>query len=246
VRPDIQLVQFIDGDCELDQNWLDTAAAFLAPRHDIAVVCGRRRERNPSGSIYNRMCDIEWNTAIGQTSACGGDSLVRVHAFEAAGGFRPQLIAGEETELCLRLRERGCKIWRIDAEMTRHDAALKSFGQWWVRTTRFGYGMTEVLRLHWHSKFMIWKRELVRATFWGGLLPAFIGFSTLVHPGVIAALLIYPLQIFRIAVARGITSFDSWSYAAFMTLAKFAEFQGIITFFWRRLRRNSIKWIEYK
>src|SRR5450631_4153088 len=30
LRPDIQLVQFIDGDCELDKDWLDKAATFMA------------------------------------------------------------------------------------------------------------------------------------------------------------------------------------------------------------------------
>jgi len=62
----------------------------------------------------------------------------------------------------------------------------------------------------------------------------------------LAAALIYPLQACRIAVLRGPTSRDSWTYASFMTLAKFAEFQGILTFYWRRLRRNSVQWIEYK
>ena len=38
--------------------------------------------------------------------------LVRVEAFEAVGGFRPELIAGEEPELCMRLREKG---WKISA-----------------------------------------------------------------------------------------------------------------------------------
>ena len=37
---------------------------------------------------------------------------MRVEAFEAVGGYRAQLIAGEEPELCVRLREIGWKIWR--------------------------------------------------------------------------------------------------------------------------------------
>jgi glycosyltransferase involved in cell wall biosynthesis len=246
LRPDIQFVQFIDGDCELDKNWLYTAAAFIAQRDDLAIVYGRRRERYPSASIYNRLCDIEWDTPVGQTFACGGDSLVRTHAFEAVGGFRAQLIAGEEPELCVRLRESGWKIWRLDAEMTRHDAAMTRFGQWWLRTTRFGYAMIEVLLLHWHSPFAIWKAELARVIFWVGILPALIGIATLMYPKVLVAALIYPLQVCRIAVSRGPASSDSWAYASFITLAKFAEFQGIMTYYWRRLHRRSIEWIAYK
>jgi glycosyltransferase involved in cell wall biosynthesis len=246
LRPDIQLVQFIDGDCELDQGWLNLAADFIKQRNDIAAICGRRRERYPSSSIYNRLCDIEWDTPVGQTIACGGDSLVRTKAFEAVGGFRAQLIAGEEPELCLRLREKGWKIWRLDAEMTRHDAAITRFGQWWVRSVRSGYGIAEVSRLHWHSPFAIWKREVARAVFWSVLLPVLIGIGAVMQPVALTAVLIYPLQVCRIAVARGPTSSHSWIYGLFVTLSKFAELQGVLKFYWRRLRRQSIDLIEYK
>ena len=246
LRPDISFVQFVDGDCELVDGWLVTAVKFMTERDDIAVVCGRRRERRPSASVYNRLCDIEWDTPIGQTSACGGDSLVRAKAFEAVGRFRAQLIAGEEPELCIRLRERGWKIWRLDAEMTRHDAAIARFSQWWRRSVRSGYGTTEVVLLHWDSTFAIWKRELIRSIAWGGAVPLLIAGSALLNPLWIAASLIYPFQICRIAVAHGPFSSDSWTYATLATLAKFAEFQGIIKYLWRRSHCHSIELIEYK
>jgi glycosyltransferase involved in cell wall biosynthesis len=246
LMPNVQFVQFIDGDCELVDAWLVTAMEFIGQRRDVAVVCGRRRERYPSASVYNSLCDIEWNTPVGEAAACGGDSLMRVEAFEPVGGFRAQLIAGEEPELCLRLREQEWKIWRLDAEMTRHDAAITRFRQWWMRTVRGGYAATEVARLHWHSPFAIWKWELARAVFWSGLVPVLIGAGALFQPIALTGALIYPFQICRIAIARGADSSESWTYALFMMLAKFAEFQGILTFHWRGLRRNTLELIEYK
>jgi GT2 family glycosyltransferase len=246
LSPDVQLVQFVDGDCRLDDAWLSTAAEFLTQRNDVAVVCGRRRERHPSASIYNRLCDLEWDTPVGESVACGGDAMVRGSAFEAVGGFNAGLIAGEEPELCLRLRERGWKIWRLDAEMTRHDAAMTRFGQWWVRTVRWGYALAEVSQLHRNSPLAIWKSELARTLIWGALLPGLIGFAALIKPAALVAVLIYPLQICRIAIRRGPTSPNSWAHALFVTLAKFAEFQGILKFYWRRLNRRSVKLIEYK
>jgi cellulose synthase/poly-beta-1,6-N-acetylglucosamine synthase-like glycosyltransferase len=246
MRPDIRFVQFIDGDCILEKNWLGAAAAFLAAHSDVAVVCGRRREQYPLASIYNRLCNMEWNTPVGEALSCGGDSLVRVDAFDAVGGFNAQLIGGEESELCLRLREDGWKIWRIDSEMTRHDAAIYRFGQWWRRTTRFGYGMMEVTRLHWHSSATVWKAELARTIFWGCILPVAIALGALIYSAVLFGALVYPIQIARIAIARGPGSSDSWLYALFVTLAKFAEFQGILTFCWRQFRRKSVAWIDYK
>lgn len=104
--PDVQFVQFVDGDCELDSAWIGRALAELAARPRAAIVCGRRRERFPEASVYNRLCDIEWATPIGQAAACGGDFMVRLGAFEQMNGFSPDLIAGEEPDLCFRLRDR--------------------------------------------------------------------------------------------------------------------------------------------
>jgi glycosyltransferase involved in cell wall biosynthesis len=246
LRPDIRFVQFIDGDCILARGWLDKALAFIEQRIDTAIVCGRRRERHPTASVYNVLCDLEWDTPIGEASACGGDALVRVEAFEAVGGYRPKLIAGEEPELCVRLRAIGWKIWRLDVEMTRHDAAMNRFGQWWTRAVRGGYAYAEVSRLHRTSPFSIWRRETARAVFWGGLMPVTIGLGCLVHPAAFGGMLIYILQICRIAFARGPTSFLSWTYALYAMLAKFAEFQGIVKFYWRDWHREAATLIEYK
>jgi GT2 family glycosyltransferase len=192
------------------------------------------------------LCDIEWDTPVGEASACGGDSLVRAEAFESVGGFRAQLIAGEEPELCLRLRECGWKIWRLDAAMTLHDAAMMHFRQWWVRAVRSGYGTTEVYLLHWRSPLVVWKRQVIRIVFWSGILPALIVWSAVMYPIALVALLIYPVQIVRIALIRGPTSSISWIYALLITVSKFAEFQGAMQFLWLRLRRKSAKLIEYK
>ena len=136
LQPDLRYVQFVDGDCEVVAGWIEKAVAFLDAHRDVAVVCGRRRERNPAQSIYNRLCDIEWDTPIGEAKGCGGDALMRADAFEQVGGFRADVIAGEDTELCVRLRAAGWRIWRLDAEMTVHDAAMTRFGQWWRRAIR--------------------------------------------------------------------------------------------------------------
>jgi GT2 family glycosyltransferase len=244
--PNVRFIQFIDGDCELDCRWFENALRFLSKRNDVAVVCGRRREKYPTSSAYNRLCDIEWDTPVGETAACGGDALVRVEAYQAVGGFRGQLIAGEEPELCLRMREMGWKIWRIDAEMTRHDAAIKKFGQWWLRCVRNGYGMMEVLRLHAHSPFCIWEREMRSTILWSGLVPIAIGLAMLASPFGILGILIYPLQVCRIAFRRGFSAPYSWTYALFTMLAQFPLFQGLIKFYWRRFIGSAAELIEYK
>ena len=160
--------------------------------------------------------------------------------------FGVQFIAGEEPELCLRMREKGWKIWRVDAEMTRHDAAITRFGQWWMRCVRSGYGMAQISRLHKKSPFVIWKRETRSAIFWGGLVPFAIGLAMLANPIAMVGALIYPLQICRLAFYRGLNGRHSWAYALFMVLAQFPELQGILKFNWHCATGVAGELIEYK
>lgn len=246
LRPNVRFVQFIDGDCILVDGWIDAALGFIEQREGVAIVCGRRRERHPAASIYNQLFDLEWNTPIGETGACGGDAFVRVEAFEAVGGFSSRVMAGEEPELCVRLREAGWKIWRLDAEMTQHDAAMTRLGQWWTRAVRSGYGFAEVSRLHRRSPFRIWARAIPSAVFWGGVLPLLIIVGGLIHPLLLCAVIVYPLEVFWIAVRRGVKSPGVWTYAVLTMLDKFAQLQGIVKFYWRRSRGQTAPLIEYK
>lgn len=144
-HPDLRFIQFVDGDCELRDGWLERGARELNDRPDAAVVFGRVRERFPDASVYNRLADLEWDVPVGEVTACGGIAMMRAEAFRAAGRFDPTVVAGEEPELCQRLRDNGWKVFRVDAEMVWHDSAMLSFRQWWRRSVRGGYGWMDVV-----------------------------------------------------------------------------------------------------
>lgn len=234
-------VQFVDGDCVVDATWIGAALAFMACHPDATVVCGRRREKFPDASIYNRLCDREWNTPIGQARACGGDAFMRFAAVRAVGGYREGLIAGEEPELCLRLGRAGGQIWRIDAEMTRHDAAMTRFGQWWRRSRRAGFAFAEGAALHGAGPERHWVAETRRAMVWGAALPlaAFV-LAALWHPAALLILLAWPMQVVRLARRMG------WEAAFFSVLGKLPEAQGILSYGWKRITRQGGSIIEYK
>ncbi|MCB1329937.1 MAG: glycosyltransferase, partial [Maritimibacter sp.] len=186
-------VQFVDGDCVLQPGWIDTARAFLDDHPKVAMACGRRREIHPEASVYNRLCDDEWNTPVGEALACGGDALGRWEALDVVGGYNPTLIAGEEPDLCLRLRVAGWKIWRIDAEMTAHDAAILRFGQWWKRVSRAGHAFAEGAWLHGKSQGH-WVGETRRLLVWGlGLPLATLLAVLLAGPWGLVLLALYPV-----------------------------------------------------
>ncbi|MDX8349229.1 glycosyltransferase [Cognatiyoonia sp. IB215446] len=239
-------VQFIDGDCVLDPAWLDVASAFLQENPGVVVVCGRRRERFPEKTVYNRMCDAEWGTPIGEASACGGDALMRWDALQAVDGYNPGLIAGEEPEMCLRMRRLGWKIWRLDAEMTLHDADMSRFGQFWKRASRAGHAAAEGQAMHGRGPEKHGVAATRRALLWGVAIPLLVLCLTfLTGPAALLLLLVYPLQVVRLALRDGNSRF-AWEQAVLLTLGKFAESQGILTYYWRRWRGYQAQLIEYK
>ena len=247
VMPAATLVQFVDGDCEVVEGWLAAASAFLERRPDVAVVCGRRRERHPQTSLYNRLCDIEWNTPVGEAKACGGDAMMRADAFLQAGGFREALIAGEEPELCVRLRAGGWRVWRIDAEMTLHDAAMTRFSQWWRRSTRAGFAFAEGASLHGAPPERHWVRETRSARVWGMGIPLLVVVAWLAIGSAAAWLLaIYPAQVVRLAVKGGEPLSQRALRAAFLVLGKFPEAWGQLKFWLLHAAGRRARLIEYK
>jgi cellulose synthase/poly-beta-1,6-N-acetylglucosamine synthase-like glycosyltransferase len=143
-NPNLSYVQFVDGDCELVDTWIECAKAQLLSRGNVAAVCGRLRERFREASLYNRLCDVEWNGEVGEIAECGGIAMYRVSCFRDVGGFDPTIAAGEEPELCARLRARGWRIIRVEEEMGWHDAGIRGLRQVCQRAMRGGYGALDV------------------------------------------------------------------------------------------------------
>ena len=234
-------VQFIDGDCELQPGWIATARAFLESHPAAAVVCGRRRERFPEATLWNRLIDIEWDSPVGLARACGGDSLMRSAPLIAAGGFREDFIAGEEPELCYRLRQGGWEVHRIDAEMTLHDAAMTRFSQWWKRSRRAGHTYAEGAALYGRGPERYNVARERRSLMWGAGVPLAAGLGALVTPWALLILLAWPAQAARLML-RG----EGWERAVFLTLGKVAEAQGAIGYRLAQWRGRKVRLIEYK
>jgi GT2 family glycosyltransferase len=247
LAPDLPYVQFVDGDCELADRWLEQAVAFLDDRADVAAVCGRLREKNRERSVYNMLCDIEWDMPAGEAKACGGIAMMRVRAFEGARGFRSDLIAGEESELCIRFRAAGWRVWRLRMDMARHDAAMTSFSQWWRRSLRTGYSFAQGADLHGAPPERHRVRESRSAWFWGLGVPAAVaGLALGWGAWALLLLLVYPLQIVRLATRGGHPIRENWWRAGFLVLGKFPEMLGQAKFLAHRRLGGQARLIEYK
>jgi len=255
--PQIDYVQFVDGDCEVASGWIAAAVAVLDRKQDLVAVCGRRREQCPEASRFNLLCDLEWDKPTGLTNACGGDAMYRIGPLRKIDGFNEQMIAGEEGELCFRLRSDGWKILRLTHEMTRHDAAITSWRQWFWRATRGGHAFAEGAFLHGGDTERYNIRPTRSALFWGVLVPAsmlLILLCGILFNRLILALLILPgsaylllmFRIYRHNRSRGIQARWSLMSAVFCILAKFPEAIGVIRFWFNRLAGRRSGLIEYK
>jgi cellulose synthase/poly-beta-1,6-N-acetylglucosamine synthase-like glycosyltransferase len=152
-------VLFLDGDTELVPGFVESAlAAFADPQ--VAIVWGHRREMHPEASTYNRVLDLDWIYPAGDSEFCGGDAVVRRAVLQDVGGFDESLIAGEEPEMCRRIRARDLRILHIDVAMTRHDMAMTHFRQYWRRAVRAGHAYAEVAARFQATGIPLWQREV--------------------------------------------------------------------------------------
>ena len=250
IDSEVRYVQFVDGDCEMIDGWLEKGRRVLEERPKVGLVTARRRERFPDGSIYNRLADLEWDMPIGEIQGSHGDIMVRVDAFRQAGGFDAAVLVAEDYELCLRLRNHGWTLLRIDAEMTLHDMAMTRFGQWWRRTVRSGYGYADGRYLHGRPPERFGVREVRSIVFWGMILPLFVlGFAWPTRGASLALLACYPLlywRIWRYGRKRGWSAPVARLYAFWTALAKFPMAIGVSIYWFRLVVRRPKQIIEYK
>lgn len=239
VEPSVRFVQFVDGDCELDEDWLLQGRAALEKDATIAIVCGGLRERSPEASIYNRLGDLEWRKPPGDSPHCGGIFMTRTEVFQRLGGFDPEIAAGEEPDLCCRVRREGWRVVRIDRSMGTHDLAMTRFSQWWRRSVRGGYGALRLTLFGPAVSRGAFRSQVRSAIFWGAALPAaavagFVAASLAGQwPWSLALLAVWPvgvifqgLRLARRAWRRGSKASIAVAYAAFNTLWKYAAIVG--------------------
>ncbi len=245
--PETPFVQFLDGDCEFMDGWIDKAVHAMETYPEAGIVCGRLKERHPERSVYNMLCDIEWDGVSGIVDECGGIFMIRSDLFEKLNGFRESLIAGEEPELCLRVRREGCSVRRVDHDMAWHDANMLLFSQWWKRALRAGHAYAEGAKVHGDSSEKHWVKETRSNWLWGLALPS-IMIVALFKPFTIFLILAYPLQMARIRrnahperKAR-----ERTLYAVFCVLSKFPQMLGQMKFMLNSLSGKASGLIEYK
>lgn len=249
--PEVEYVQFVDGDCEVVTGWIEAAAATLDQETQVVAVCGWRRERYPEQSAYNRICDVEWHSGnVGDTQSFGGDVMIRAAALATVGGYDNGVIAAEDDELSVRLRQAGGVIRRINQDSTIHDANMHQLSQWWQRAKRCGYAYAQVSHMHGAPPERKFVKEVRRTWLWGVTVPLLSLMAAWPTHGLSLLLLArYPVTAFKVMLGshrQGFTWADSLAWGTSCGISVIPEASGLIKFQLDRLQNRQAQIIEYK
>jgi glycosyltransferase involved in cell wall biosynthesis len=256
-NPGLEFVQTVDGDCEIHPDWVPAALTALRADTELAAVYGRLRERYPERSVYNALCDDDWNVPIGETPIVGGIALFRVSALRQVNFYDPTMIAGEEPDMAMRMRKTGWRLRRIDVEMGFHDVDITRFSQWWKRTRRTGHAYAELAFRHPDARNPDWRHTTHSIMFWGGMMPlALLGAVALalfasaywwLMVGLV--LLAWPMNVGQIALRKlraGFSPKFAGASGALLMIGKIPQFMGLTEYHVNRLTGRASQLIEHK
>lgn len=248
--PDIQYVQFLDGDCELQRGWIDSAINALDSSQDVGIVSGRRIEKNKKATIYNTLMDIEWDTPVGEAKAVPGDMCVKTSVLMQVKGFTENIISAEDDDFCIRVRELGYKVFRLDVAMTFHDANILHLRQWFKRSKRGGHGYANINHLHGGYPEYYFRRQLISVLFWGGIYPLALIIFSFISPVIALVLLsVYLLFITKTIIRKWFEGHPlnvAISYGLLIYSGKIPELVGAFIYWKTYLTSGQHKLIEYK
>jgi len=255
IAPHVKYVQYLDADNVLDPDWISSAERFMSRRPEVAVVEGHVTTPQGAPLEYATMAEKKRNEADGEIQAiASGSGLMRVEKFESVGGFRGDLMATETTDLCIRLRRRGGRIWRLEETMTIRDPKRRGRKGWWSQAMRRGYENAYGASLHGGPPERLGVIGVVRAVFWGFLFPVMI--AALAGLGALASVMLFPMtpsttvagvilgagfgvyaaKIIASILRHGIFRPSSWRLGYCAVMGRFAEFFGVIRFWFGSTR----------
>jgi len=244
--PGIRYVQFMDAACALDPDWFASAEKFMERRPEVAVIEGRMRQRNGDEVAFPTVSEQRKNETPGEiVSVIAPGAFMRAEAFEAAGGFRGDLLSCENDDLCIRQRRRGAHIWRLETDMMINEPRKTN---WWKRAVLRGFDNAYAMSLHGGPPERHGVGETVRAMMWGFFIPLAIVAAAVLGaivanmfapmtpaPFAAAGILalgagVYALKILASLLRRGPFRLRSWGEAFGAVFGRFAEALGVIRF----------------
>lgn len=225
----------LDGDMELNADFLQAAMAYLDAHPDIAGVGGLMVEKHIEGprfQIFSKTINTDANWLPGIVDHLSGGGLYRAAAVRGAGYFADRnLHSFEEFDLAARLQSRGWTLARIDLHAINHYGHRVGGYRLLWRRIRSGYsgGAGEVLRGaigQPHLPVVLAKLSHLRhgavvIAWWAALL---LCLALPIAAWLVPVMLLAPiglLSVRRGSVGLGLYSFAAWNVNALGLIAGF-------------------------
>ncbi|MCB2113629.1 MAG: AAA family ATPase [Parvularculaceae bacterium] len=245
IAPQIQFVQFVQAGQRLKPGWFADASSLMMRRPEVAALEGRvDLLPDSSRTIFNHALEKR-AASDGEIQATGPTAIFRTDAFEAAGGFRGDIVADETADLCIRLRRRGAHVWRSESAMASCEERRVSFADWRARARARGYEFAAGAALHGGSPERYCASDQSRAVMWGAVFPAIVAIAAIIGGSAVALLsisvnpvvtalsiigagaLIYALKIAASAATIGLFRPRSWLISFVRSFGHFYECAGV-------------------
>lgn len=216
------IIAFVDDDCLPEPTWLKNLCQGYEENEQLAGTGGQTLPAD-RGSLISRYLDQlvfrqPHRDASGVTFLLTNNASFRRDRLLELGGFDESFPypAGEDVDLCRRLRQRGYRLdYRPEARLThRHAATLAGF----LRLS-YRYGKGEAL-LH-RSGSPVYR--LLRTLWWGRRLFGWLGL---------------PWRARRLGRERGLNRRDRWAFACLQWLQEAVGYLGVLSL-WRTLGRGE-------
>lgn len=217
---------FIDDDCVPQKNWLEILVAEIAATPILAVVGCRvvSGERGFWGRGADPALFMAYQYQKKQNDIDLGSAalLVRREAFEAAGGFDESLLASEDWDFSLRLREAG---WRT--LFTPHAVVVHYHGR-----TRFAQLIHNAYKSGYLSGLVVQKRHY-RKMSWLAKISV-----VMAKPSLYGLIIVPYAAIVTIFQGWHVVQlgWTYWMYLPLVFLCHLLYHFGV----WRRLFQNSV------
>ncbi|MEK7990908.1 MAG: glycosyltransferase [Thiotrichaceae bacterium] len=248
-------ILFLDGDTILNPDFVSVALQQFEAHPKTAIVWGHRRELYPEKSLYQRVLDLDWVYPAGLSEFCGGDAVMRRDVLTEVNGYNPKLIAGEEPEMCQRIRAKGYEILHIDQAMTLHDLAITRWSQYWRRAVRAGHAYAEISNLLKNTDTPLWQRDAKRNLIHSTVL-LLVALSGIMGSLILSSIwaLLFSLGFFiAISIRSGWKcrwkSSSAWSLFLYGIHSHFQQIPitaGQLSYYYLRWRGKQRGLIEYK
>ena len=117
-----QYIMFLDGDAKLEPDWIVGAVEFMDNHPEYGAVAGVLDEEyvTPDGEHVGGAKNVfeqDLDRAVIEDKVLGGIAMYRREALERAGTVNPHLPTCEDHEVCMRIRNAGFKLARIEGLM---------------------------------------------------------------------------------------------------------------------------------